>query len=229
MRPLLTSAILLMTFVVRCYCDELVSVDTTAGLVTVQQKGALKSYRLRQFTDVMINGQKGTAAQLKAGMDVTVALFDAQSLSSISAKGNAASVPPAVPGKPQPGVNPFLINRANAQLTRKLVIKASIDGEDKFIIQDGVVKIRHVSWQKPKEISINGIPWKPQWDDNKSDDFTAVRLAPFSGGNVTVKKVKGRGEAVVIEPPTQTNSQKLEINFRDDGGGASDFEVKVEW
>lgn len=229
MRALLTSTIAILTSCVCSLGDELISVDTAAGLVTIQQKGALKSYRLRQFTDVMINGQKGNASQLKAGMDVTVALFDAQSLSSISAKGNAAAVPPVAPVKPPAGVNPFLVNRANAQLTRKLVIKGSIDGDDKVIIQNGILKIRHGGWQKPTEISINGIPWKPQWDGNNSDDFTAVQLAPFAGATVTVKKIKGRGEAIVLEPPTLTNSQKLEIHLKDDGGGASNFEVKVEW
>ncbi len=212
-----------------CAADELVSVDAAGGLITVQQKGVLKSYRLKPFSDIIVNGQKGSAVQLKAGMDVVVTLSDPQTASKVAARGNVGLAAPPAPGQPLATPSPFFANRSNAQLTRKIVIKASIDGDDKFTIQDGKIRIRHGGWQKPIDISINGVPWKPQWSDNDSDDFTALQLAPFAGATVTVKKVKGRGDATVVEPPTDTNGQKLLIHVKDEGGGASNFEVRVEW
>lgn len=209
--------------------DELVSVDATGGLLTVQQRGALKSYRLKPFTDITINGQKGALTQLKPGMDVAITLSDPQTASKVVARGNLGYAATPTPGRVLATPIPFFANRSNAQLTRKLVIKASIDGDDKFIVQDGKIRIRHGGWQKPTEISVNGVPWKVQWSDNDSDDFTALQFAPFAGATVTVRKIKGRGDATVLEPPTDTNGQKLLIHFKDDGGGASSFEVRVDW
>jgi hypothetical protein len=209
--------------------DELISIDATGGLITVQQKGALKSYRLKPFTDVLINGQKGSAAQLKAGMDVTITLADPQTASKVTARGNLGAAATPMPAQPQATPSTFFADRANAQLVRKLVIKASIDGDDKLAIQDGKVRIHHGGWQKPKDITINGVPWKTQWTDNDSDDFTALKLAPFAGASVAFKKVKGRGEVTLIEPPTEANSQKLVIHFKDEKSGAGDYEIRIEW
>jgi hypothetical protein len=207
--------------------DELVSVDAGSGMITIQQKGTLKSYRLKPFTDVVVNGQKGTLAHLKAGMQVTVTLADPQTASKITAKGNVpAGAPPLQPlgGGPRPP-----IGANNAQQVRKITIKATVDGDDTFTIQDGHIRIKHGGWQKPIDISVNGIKWKPDWDDNTSEDFTAVPMAPFAGANVTVKMNKGRGEMKVIEPPTDANGQRLKIHVQDEGGGASLFEVFITW
>lgn len=214
-----------------CAADEIVSIDASAGLITVQQRGALKSYRLKNFTDITINGQKSSPFLLKPGMDVTLMLSDPQTASKVTAKGNVApGTPPAPAPTQRPATSGSLFqDKANAQLKRKLVIKASIDGDDKFIIHNGTIQIQHGGWQKPIDISVNGIPWKPQWTDKDSDYFTAVPFAPFAGATVTVKKAKGRGEAIVLEPPTDTNGQKLLVHFKDDGGGASEFEVRIDW
>ena len=67
-------------------------------------------------------------------------------------------------------------------------MKATVDAGDNVIVQDGKLRLQHIDWSLPKDISINGIRWKPEWKDNKSDDFTAFNpsLAPFAGSNVTV-------------------------------------------
>ncbi len=61
--------------------DELVSVDAAEGMITIQQRGALKTYRLKPFTYITINGQKAAAGQLRAGMQVTLGLADGQTAS----------------------------------------------------------------------------------------------------------------------------------------------------
>jgi len=226
MKTLLAFCALVFALATAGRADELVSVDATAGMITIQQKGTLKTYRFKPFTDIIVNGQKGTPAHLRAGMDVTISLADPQTASKITARGNvAAGAPPLTPagGARQP------IGAANAQAVRKVTVVMSVDGDDTVILQDGRLRIVHGGWQKPIDISINGIKWNPTWDGNVSEDFTAVPFASFAGSNVTVKQVKGRGEAKVVEPPTDNNGQRLKIHFQDEGGGASVFDVRITW
>lgn len=212
--------------------DELVSVDSAAGMITLQQGGVLKSYRLKPFTEITLNGQKATAAQLKAGMQVTVSLADAQTASKIVAKGNsgasAASAPSATPAP-----KPFGDAPSFQQLTHRIVFKGEIDAGDNLIIENGKLHIQHIDWSKPTDISINGVHWEPKWNGNTSDEFTAFNppLAPFDGAKVTVTKVnmKARSDAKLLEPPTAANGQKLVVHLQDKGSGASHFEIHIVW
>lgn len=218
--------------------DELIAVDAAGGMLTIQHQGTMKTYRLRAFTDVTINGTKATVAQLQKGMQVTLGLSDAQTASKVTARGNFT--PPAAPAPalaPAPGVaavKPKIGDPFNTQMTRKIVFKAMVDAGDNVVIQGGKLHIEHIDWEKPKDISINGIKWTPNWDGKKSDEFVgfAPPLAPFAGANVTVKqtkKVKKNGGVKVIEPPTETNGQKLVVHLQDEGSGASEFEVHITW
>ena len=209
--------------------DDLVSIDAAEGMITVQQKGALKTYRLKPFTDITINGQKSAVAQLKAGMKVSVTLADPQTAAKVAAKGNVQ--PAATPGSTKAPGAPFPANRSGGNPIRKIVFKAAIDAGDNIIVQDGKLRIEHIDWTKPKDISVNGIKWSPEWNDNKTDDFVAFNpaLAPFSGSKVSVTNVKGKGEATILEPPTDANGQKLMIHLQDKGSGATEFEVRIIW
>jgi hypothetical protein len=213
-----------------CADDQVVSVDSAAGMITVQQRGALKSYRLKPFTDITLNGEKATAAQLKAGMQVNISLADPQTASKIVAKGNPGSA-----GAPTPTASaaskPFGDSIASQQLTRRIVFKADVDAGDNVIIENGKLHIQHIDWKKPGDITINGIKWPPQWNGNTSDDFTGFTppLAPFAGAKVNVRKVKGRGEVTILEPPTDANGQKLVVHLQDNGSGSSHFEVHIIW
>ena len=218
--------------------DELIAVDQAAGMLTIQHQGTLKTYRLRAFTDITINGTKATVAQLQKGMQVTLGLSDAQTASKVTARGNFA--PPAAPGAAGAPVRgaaapkPKLGDPFNTQMTRKIVFKAMVDAGDNLIIQNGKLHIEHIDWKNPKDISINGIKWTPNWEGKKSDEFVGFvpPLAPFAGANVTVKlakKVRNNGGVTVLEPPTEANGQKLVVHLQDIGGGASDFEVHITW
>ncbi len=117
---------------------------------------------------------------------------------------------------------------------RRIVFKASVDAGDNVVIQNGKLHIEHIDWTKPKDISVNGIKWEPNWQDKITDDFTKFTppLAPFAGAHVavtTAKKVKKGGYVKVLEQPTDANGQKLIVHLQDEGGGASDFEIHITW
>ena len=117
---------------------------------------------------------------------------------------------------------------------RRIVFKASVDAGDNVVIQNGKLHIEHIDWTKPKDISVNGIKWEPNWQDKITDEFTKFTppLAPFAGAHVavtTAKKVKKNGYVKVLEQPTDANGQKLIVHLQDEGGGASDFEVHITW
>ena len=117
---------------------------------------------------------------------------------------------------------------------RRIVFKASVDAGDNVVIQNGKLHIEHIDWTKPKDISVNGIKWEPNWQDKITDEFTKFTppLAPFAGAHVavtTAKKVKKGGYVKVLEQPTDANGQKLIVHLQDEGGGASDFEIHITW
>jgi hypothetical protein len=63
-------------------------VSVTATSVTVTEDKATKTLTINQFTEITVNGQKATAADLKPGMTVTIALgTDATKASRINATG----------------------------------------------------------------------------------------------------------------------------------------------
>ena len=115
--------------------------------------------------------------------------------------------------------------------TRRISFKAKVDASDDIIIQNGKLRIEHVDWDRPLDISINGKKWKPMWTENQTDEFAGFSpaLAPFNGAAVTVKQTKGRGETTIKEQPTEANGQKLVVRVHDAGNGASEFEVRITW
>ena len=215
--------------------DKLVSVDETAGIVNVEGNKGLKAYRTKTFTAVTINGSPSSLKSLKPGMKVSLVLSEGNSIASISAIGNAAPEAPAVPkpsatpGAPaKPNVNPF----ARPQnLTRKIVIKGKFDGHDEFLVKAGKMSLHHRGWDKPLDITVNGIPWEPQWNGNHSDEFVAFQpaLASIENAQVTVRKEKGRGPVKLLEPPTAKNEQTLKFNVDDGDGGAGVYEIRISW
>lgn len=61
--------------------------SVTATSITVSEAKASKSYTLTQFTEITVNGQRATAADLKAGMIVNVTIgTDRTQASRISAQ-----------------------------------------------------------------------------------------------------------------------------------------------
>ena len=62
--------------------------SVTANSVTVIEATTTRTLGINQFTEITVNGQKSTAAELKPGMTVTVTLAtDPMKASRISARG----------------------------------------------------------------------------------------------------------------------------------------------
>jgi hypothetical protein len=64
---------------------ETVIASVTANSITITEDKATKTFTVTQFTEVTVNGQRATLADLKPGMVVSVTLMDASRLSRITA------------------------------------------------------------------------------------------------------------------------------------------------
>jgi hypothetical protein len=209
--------------------DKLIAIDLNAATIIIQQQNSLKTIHFSPFTEISINGVKATSAQLKPGMLVTVGLADPQNATKIAVRGNPGAGSASTPTGPTPGA--AFTGFASTQMTRRIVIKALVDARDHWTIQDGKLRIEHFEFKKPVDIVINGVKWIPNWTGNTTDDFTGFTppLAPFSAGNLTIKKTKGRGEVTILEPPTEANGYKFVFRLQDKGAGADEHEVRITW
>ena len=62
--------------------------SVTANSITVTEAKVTKTLTITQFTEITVNGQRGTAADLKPGMGVSIALgTDPSKASRINATG----------------------------------------------------------------------------------------------------------------------------------------------
>ena len=62
--------------------------DVTANSITVTEKNTTKTLAITQFTEITVNGQRATAAELKPGMTVSITLgTDPSKASRINATG----------------------------------------------------------------------------------------------------------------------------------------------
>ena len=62
--------------------------SVTASSITVNDGKVMKTFTITQFTEIIVNGQKATAAELKAGMIVNVIMgTDPTKASRITATG----------------------------------------------------------------------------------------------------------------------------------------------
>ena len=60
-------------------------------------------------------------------------------------------------------------------------------------------------------------------------DFNGGRLDNRSVGQVSVRKVHGRGDVQVMEQPSPQNGYRMVFEINDSDGGADDYEVDVTW
>ena len=179
-------------------------------------------------TQLTQRGRLDDALLVKTNRDEAAAAWITPAVAASLRNADPAKTP-ATAATPKPAFKPF-----NAQTTRRIVFRATVDAGDNVIIQDGKLHIEHIDWTKPKDISVNGIKWEPNWQGKITDDFTkfTAPLAPFAGAQVavrSVKKLKNDGYVKVLEQPTEANGQKLTVHLQDEGGGASDFEIHITW
>lgn len=125
---------------------------------------------------------------------------------------------------------------------KSVTFKAYVDGTDVVKLSGRHLWVDHQAWQQPVRISINGVNWKPTWNETKSDNFpnwsdnktssyTLKRVfSPGNPQNIKLSKRQGRGTVAIIEMPSRENDQTLAIQM-DDGpiGGAAWYEFTVSW
>ena len=202
--------------------DKLVSLDGAAAILTVEGNNGLKAYRTKPSTSVTVNGAAATLAMLKPGMKVTLTLADGNNVASIAAVGNAlpASVANKI-GTLRPPLNG----------TRKILIKAVVDGHEVFYLKDGKMWLEHRGWDKVKQLTVNNIPWEPVWTGDRSDDFIAFQaaLATLEKAQVKVRQSAGRAKVIIAEQPTEKNEHALKLRVDDGAGGADKYEFRIEW
>lgn len=202
--------------------DKLVSLDATAGILTVEGNNGLKAYRTKSSTTVTMNGAASTLATLKPGMKVTLVLADGNNIASIAAVGNAL---------PAPAANKIGTVRPPLNGTRKILIKAVVDGHEVFYLKGGKMWLEHRGWDKVKQLTVNSIPWEPAWTGNRSDDFVAFQpaLATLEKVQVKVAQSAGRSKVILVEQPTGKNEHTLKLRVDDGAGGADKYEFRIEW
>jgi hypothetical protein len=170
------------------------------------------------------------ALLVKAKRDEIAATWMTPAITAALEKAGPATL--STTAGPKPAAKPKA--PVSAMGTRRIVFRATVDAGDNVVIQDGKLHIEHIDWTKPKDISINGIKWTPEWQGNTTNRFANFipPLAPFAGSHVSArlaKKVKNKGWVKVLEEPTDANDQKFVVHLQDEGNGASDFEVHITW
>jgi hypothetical protein len=219
--------ILLVLFVIfsgSSYADDkLISADVAASTFTIEQKGVLRVIRVKPFTEITINGAKGSLDQLRPGMMLSTTLLDTQTASRVAAKGMPVAAA-ADPNKPVPFYN-------RPPPLKMIHIRARIDGRDRFRYSDGKLWIEHVANGKPKEITINGVDWTPVWQGDTTEPFTAFNPMPVPIGpsRVLFKQVSGREKCTLAKQLPGNFEKVATIEAADPPGGDDMYEFTLSW
>jgi hypothetical protein len=205
--------LLLACFAATAFAETIVSLDTRNRVLNTDTGNGLKVYRLAEKVEVRVNGVAGQIDQLKPGMAITLGFANPQTVNRIQA-GEAAKAP-----------------IGNALGGRRILLKMKVDGDDFINVRDGKVWIDHKGWQNPSDIRVNGHSWKAVWNGKKSDEFMTFTpaLVPFNGAVVELKKLSGRGSAVVTQQPTNENNQTLIVHVDDTPPQSGMYEISLSW
>jgi hypothetical protein len=194
-----------------CFADDhIVSVDPSSKVLSVEQDGMLKLYRVLDNTEITVNGAKAALPQLQPGQTVNIKAAGAINAVKIAASGMAGKSGSARP------------------LTlRSVTVQIRVDGSDRVYYQDGKLWIEHMSAQKPTEIMINGAPWTPNWNGDKTDMFTQfnIPVAPIGSGHVSTKQFAGRSK---IKQEHLATAPAV-VTISDVPAGADDYEFQFSW
>lgn len=198
-----------------------------AGIVTWHQNAVRTLTRERSAALEALekrltqNGQIEEALKVRTARSASTAVLD---LPPPSAVLPAPSMPPpadspAGTSAPAPGAN------------RTVTISARIDARDDFIIFQNTLHIQHHTYAKPKNITVNGQPWIPEWkgDETANDFVFNPPLAPIGTGPVNATILSGRGKVVAAEQLSTADGQKLTVRFNDPQNGAAVSTIQISW
>ena len=108
----------------------------------------------------------------------------------------------------------------------RLRIQASVDGTDEVWIWQNGVRWKHLEWQPPTEVTLDGVPWHVA----KTPDLPLRRaLAPgFNLQRATMTKSAGRGWVHLEYRPRAFRPEALCLDFEDHAPGADKYEAVVQ-
>jgi hypothetical protein len=190
--------------------DRIVAIDLQAKLLTTEQNGILRLYRLADATEITVNGAKATVQQLLPGQTVAVKTADALTAAKIAASGLGQATAPA-----------------RSLALRSVTVQMRVDGSDRVLYQDGKLWIEHHDAKKPTDIVINGVEWSPEWKGEKAEPFTnfVVPVAPIVQGRIALKQFSGRGKAKLEHIP----AAPVVVMIEDGKAGADNIEFQISW
>jgi len=147
-----------------------------------------------------------------------VALAVALEVVMASAMVVVAQMPTPAPiahASPSASQAPFGSAMDTGKELRHITIRGKFDA-DNIKVQNGAVWIEHLSFDKPTELSINGVRWNPTWQGNTSDRFQLpAPVIPFGDAKVRVRKLLGRSPIALLDLPSAKNNQTLTIKAVD--------------
>jgi len=214
----------LLSLPLRVQADEegrLRSIDTKAYTLTIDRTAREESFRFRPSTEVKLDGQRIAIDQLVPGMELKI---------KTSEKGVAGSIlatqPKSFDQKLYPGP-------MNVKVTgRSVTITSLIAGADAIKVQANGVWWEHISAMRhgmPQQITLNGLPWTPDWKDRTSSKLTfQPELAGFARASFKVEKTSGR-PAMRVHQPSAENDFTLSVELIDNPVGSGPVEVRITW
>lgn len=128
-----------------------------------------------------------------------------------------------------------------------VTVRALIDGRDHLILKGATACWRHLEFAAPglhggrnEPTTINGIAWRPVWDDSDMDKEVRVQKSmsdkfeqinpplPAAPMLATLQKIHCRGAATILQQPSADNDFTTIVEFDDNSAaGVSWYEVKV--
>ena len=126
-----------------------------------------------------------------------------------------------------------------------LHIKAFIDGKDTIKIKGVELWYEHLDWDLPgkwwdrannvkhdEPTYINGMAWKPEWQERVSKPYRLEQVIPLREANnlINLAKIAGRGSVSIAEKPQQANDYTLSILLDDSRyNRAQWYEFVIQW
>lgn len=198
---------------------KLVAIDPSESRVTVSENGIHLFYRLKPQVQVTLNGAATTLDKVRAGSIVSIIYSDPKTISRLAVIGL-----PINPSAPMPAAQ-------RPAAPRNIHVSLNLDGKSRFMYNDGKFWIEHISHGKPKDITINGVEWKPTWDGKESQPFTAFPITPLpvGQGRLNLKQIAGREKATLVKPTSSKFEKIPTVEIADAPGDADDYEFILSW
>jgi hypothetical protein len=144
--------------------------------------------------------------------------------------------PPTVATTISSPASPELAGRATpaAKFERQMRFSIFVDNEVVIRVSQRKLYVINKSVSTPSAIKVNGKKWLPSWSSKQEGPTSEAynlegQVAPFDGSTVKVRKSHGRGDVAVLELPTTTNNQTLNIKVSDPSAGEDQYDLSISW